>query len=676
MLKNSVIYFFLGISLCVPLYAQMDQSVDQNLKLARGADSARILIDYAEKLTTLSPEKSIEYAERAVTIAENNNVPFLAAQAAVIVGDAHFLQSYYKNAVDAYKRASDYASQSDSNAFTVEIVLKLADTYAEMQDSRAFEEYNQVLEYYRSSEEYSKVAFTNASVAELHVSLGNYDNALNTFDKAISIVKENELADAVAALQVRKARGMLVAGYNDDAKSAVKAAEKYYKSKNNKRALIEIYSIKGDLAYNFGDYNGAVSELTHSLDLAREFNDKSTISDINKKLSLISYQQEDFAKAYDYLYEYVEISDSLYASNVKRQEADKILKRQSEIQTQLESSVEEKEQSIQELEIKNLQNEVEAERAKNTRNIAILSTLVILIAGALLWYGYQIKRRANHALEEKNKKINEQNSKLEVLNKELQESNERVMASIRYAEKIQNAILPDEATMKTYFDDFYILFKPKDIVSGDFYWASRVSGINIFAVIDCTGHGVPGAFMSMIGNTLLNEIVNVKKILEPNLILEELDRSVRKSLNQDKGSNTNDGMDVCLVCYDEAAKTVKFCGAGRPLYFACDGEFSMFKGDMRGIGGRVKEKYDPFNVEIIKFQNNCLIYLLTDGYVDQNDSERKKFGSAGFKEMINNIANEPTKKQFETIVGRLSEHKGEEEQRDDITLALIKLGKS
>jgi len=197
--------------------------------------------------------------------------------------------------------------------------------------------------------------------------------------------------------------------------------------------------------------------------------------------------------------------------------------------------------------------------------------------------------------------------------------------------------LPFQNEFDKLFENF-IIFRPKDVVSGDFYWYSEVKPdkeskdlIRFLAVVDCTGHGVPGAFMSMIGNTLLNEIVNSKKILETNKILIELDKNIKISLNQKKTGNM-DGMDLCFCKFEikENSYKFQFTGAKNNLYFIKKQtkKVEWLKADRKSIGGIFKKQRKiEFTTQNINFQKGDLIYLSTDGFIDQNNFERKRIGT-------------------------------------------------
>jgi len=270
--------------------------------------------------------------------------------------------------------------------------------------------------------------------------------------------------------------------------------------------------------------------------------------------------------------------------------------------------------------------------------------------------------------------VTERTEELNDANVQLALKNENITDSIRYAQTIQSAILPLPEEMERSLEDHFILFKPKDIVSGDFYWMSETTESVLFAVVDCTGHGVPGAFMSMIGFELLNEIVQEKHILKPAEILEMLNQRVRNALKQkDERTRTMDGMDVCLCCLEKKGNCLTFAGARRSLYLVRKKdrpkpELVEIKGTRRSIGGRQKEKTRRFKQTEILLHPGDILYLSSDGFVDQSDTQGVKFGSKRFKALLTEICREPMYHQLRQLSQELSLHMKDEEQRDDITV--------
>ena len=322
-----------------------------------------------------------------------------------------------------------------------------------------------------------------------------------------------------------------------------------------------------------------------------------------------------------------------------------------------------------------------------------------VLAVFLAFVGYLLiqNQRKNKLLAAKNSKIEEQNSELQAQAEELQQNQEEIMAqrdaiaqksevlaeqndkiekSINAAKTIQTAILPYQEQMQKMFKEFFVVFRPRDVVSGDFYFAEEVDRKVVVAAVDCTGHGVPGAFMSLIGSTLLEKIVLVYKITDPATILEKLHEEVRILLRQKETSN-RDGMDLvlCVLEKQEDGKIkVYFAGAKRPLYYTEGNDTQVFtlKGTRKSIGGEQNESI-LFETQTLVLSPNSCLYLSSDGVTDQNDAERVKLGESKLKYTLSSIAQKSMDIQKKSIEDMLDIHQRGTLQRDDILMLGIRV---
>jgi ligand-binding sensor domain-containing protein/serine phosphatase RsbU (regulator of sigma subunit) len=256
----------------------------------------------------------------------------------------------------------------------------------------------------------------------------------------------------------------------------------------------------------------------------------------------------------------------------------------------------------------------------------------------------------------------------------VEEKNMRITDSIDYAQRIQNAILPERNYISSLFDDYFIYYQPKEIVSGDFYWFAEKDDKVIFALVDCTGHGVPGALMSMIGHSLLNEIINGKGIKESDQILNHLRADVIHVLKQrDTPESQKDGMDIAICVLDKKRKLLEFSGAHHSLYYIRNGTLQDIPGDKQAIGYEKREQ-QPFTKNILEVMDGDMVYLCTDGFADQKGgTEKKKFFHRRFRQLLESLHKEEMSKQKEILSETFNNWKGSHEQIDDVLVIGIRL---
>lgn len=255
-----------------------------------------------------------------------------------------------------------------------------------------------------------------------------------------------------------------------------------------------------------------------------------------------------------------------------------------------------------------------------------------------------------------------------VLSKQILEvKNRDIMDSISYAKRIQDAILPERSKIQQVFPNSFILFLPKDVVSGDFYWFKQIGDLSIIASVDCTGHGVPGALMSMIGSVLLEDIISKQQTVTPHLVLDNLHQKIVKVLKQDSAkSRSKDGMDIAICVINEKTKTLCYSGAFRPLVFVRNNEITQIKADPLPIGGTMYQRKN-YNLHHIGLEKGDRFYIFSDGYADQFGGEKnKKYMTKRFRNFLLEISPQPMEKQRDLLKKEFEHWKGEEEQVDDV----------
>lgn len=275
--------------------------------------------------------------------------------------------------------------------------------------------------------------------------------------------------------------------------------------------------------------------------------------------------------------------------------------------------------------------------------------------------------QTNEEIMQQKEEIEAQRDEIEAQRDHISKQNLEMTQSIEYAKRIQTAVMPTKDTVKSILPEHFILFKPRDIVSGDFYWLTKKNNKIIIAAADCTGHGVPGAFMSMLGISFLNEIVNVRDETKPNLILNHLRDSIKTTLSQTgKEGESKDGMDIALCTIDLVTRKLEFAGAYNPLYLIRNGELIEIKADKMPVGIHMIEK-DSFTLNEIEFKKNDCIYIFSDGYVSQfgGDSGRT-YRSIPFKKMLAIISEKPMDNQCELLEQEFEDWRGVNPQVDDL----------
>jgi serine phosphatase RsbU (regulator of sigma subunit) len=350
------------------------------------------------------------------------------------------------------------------------------------------------------------------------------------------------------------------------------------------------------------------------------------------------------------------------------------LKNQKEKITQQISMIDEQLKKISDQESKIKIQLATLEKQKLILYFVIFALLLVSFLGYYIYRGYKIKKEANIKLEEKNRtisfqkdEIEEQKNLAEAQRDQIAYQKKHITDSIMYAKRIQTALIPSLELFSDKLQHF-VLYKPLAIVSGDFYWVSAQGSKQIIISADCTGHGVPGAFMSMLGVTLLNEIVNGKHILMPDQIIENLRQGVIKSLNQVADEDSvKDGMDISVCVVDFAENILWWAGANNPLYLVRGNELIHYRADK--MPASIHYRMQPFTLHKIELRKGDAFYIFSDGYADQfGGPKQKKYMSSQLKETLVSMTDMPMLKQAERLNEIFEDWKGDSPQVDDVTL--------
>lgn len=323
-----------------------------------------------------------------------------------------------------------------------------------------------------------------------------------------------------------------------------------------------------------------------------------------------------------------------------------------------------KENELQSLRIQ--QNELEIERQRIYQIALIGGVFVILVLAGVLYSRYQIKRKGNRVLLEKNAKIEKQRDKIEAIHAELKDS-------ITYAQQIQQAMLPHGNRLTQSFPDNFVIFKPKDILSGDFYWLNDQQHLKQVAVADCAGRGVPGAFLTMMGTLILNHLIRESKRTNPQEILSLMDKLVQKTIIS---SEANLAIDISLCSIDYNSRSITFAGAKSSLFIVNKGRLKQIKGNKYSVGKGLYSSKTPLQIHHLEFSKGDTLYLMTDGFQNQlggNNGVSKKFMLIRLKDLLVEINTQSLATQKQRLEKELASWQGKENQTDDILMMALQL---
>jgi serine phosphatase RsbU (regulator of sigma subunit) len=349
------------------------------------------------------------------------------------------------------------------------------------------------------------------------------------------------------------------------------------------------------------------------------------------------------------------------------------LSQETKILQDLAAKESEKAMDLKENEIVRIRQQQELQSLQLEQSQTVLQQRKVMIISAfggiaLVLILLVMSTRAFYLKRKDNKRLAKQKKEITGMNEALNERNGEISSSIEYAKRLQTSILPSPGLLNTRIKDHFVLFMPKQRVSGDFYWWTQIEDHVVITAVDCTGHGVPGAFMSMLGVSMLREIVSKEYVSHPGVILRRLRKEVMYALKQTgEFGEQKDGMDMALVSINMENLECQFAGANNPLYLVRNGELTEFKGDRMPIA--IHQNMDKFKMHEIQLQPGDHLYLFSDGYVDQfGGPDDKKFKFKAFRQMLVDNATQPMKKQKQILERTISEWKGDRDQVDDIVV--------
>lgn len=681
----------------------------------------------SKELLEVSSEKSLIYAQQALLIAERLNYRQGIGDAIFYIASAYIELNNYSKSLEYYLRALKFY-QSYNTPGQAAALAAIGRIYFKFGDfQQALDYYWQAIELRREIEDMVGLATSLTDIGILYTASENYDKAVENFQKAIALTEKQDNLTLRGDIFLYLGDTYEKSGELGMANTYYQKAISVMKQNRDQKGEAKVYQGLGDVKKNIESYNEALAYYLQALSIQKQINDQEGISYSYLGIADLYIETDNAQRALDYLDQSQEIAQKLGQKQLIRdnyqkkaialeqlgqhQEAldnyriykayndslynESRLALITEMQTRFELATKEREnkeqrQKIQILTEQHVEQDMslrDKERNIQQQNLIILSfigiTLLTILLIVVLYRGRMKSIRANRQLQAQNLEINRQKAEIEKQSKQLEEAFMKISDSIHYAETIQKSILPSEDKLRKLLREYFVISEAKEVVSGDFYWISKIEDKIFIAVVDCTGHGVPGGFTSMIGHTLLNEIINQKQVYDPSRILELLNQGVINVIEKQM-QDIAIGMEACLALIEplkEDPKHVRitYAGAKRPLFSIRNNgvpihqqEVTELRGDREPIGFVLKSDRRYTNKTLV-VEKGSIIYLTSDGFVDQANERNKRFGTNRFKALIRENAAMSLPEQKQKFVSVLQAYKKSTSQRDDITVVGLRL---
>jgi serine phosphatase RsbU (regulator of sigma subunit)/Flp pilus assembly protein TadD len=533
------------------------------------------------------------------------------------IGNIYSINEDYERALDYYTDAKNIFEELNDNPKLLRILNNIGNIYLEQgQELEAENYYRQVLSIYEADFERSSLFDPYSNIGKIFFIRKNYDSALYYFNRSL---KKEEAADNKFGIS---------------------------------SALVKIARLQNAR----GSYWAAKNAALDAVDIAEEINAKPILLDAYSTLAEVFLHLEDLENSYVYMNQYHVMNDSIFNETSRRAIAE------------LEKSIE-LEQKEKEIALLRKESEIKDLKYQNSQLYifgSVAFSILLLALAIISFLKFKQNRKAKYLLEYQNQEILKSKQAIEVQKIKLESWNQNITDSIEYAKSIQEGIM-NKNNFKENLPSSFVYYKPKDIVSGDFYWYSRQEGCDILALIDCTGHGVAGAFMTVIANATMNQIVNEEKEIEPHKILTKLDFKVMDILKQKEVTTSNHSMDVALCKIDYDKKLVTFSGAKRPLYVVENNKLKEYKGNNYTVGEYFNSPDKKFTYQEIDIEEHQTFFLSSDGFADQfGINTQKKYLRKRFKSLLESIANKSMPEQCKSLELEMKRWQGEMEQTDDM----------
>jgi serine phosphatase RsbU (regulator of sigma subunit)/Tfp pilus assembly protein PilF len=642
-----LIIVFIALLYSSELYSQSLEELKASLSKSK-KDTNRVILlrDIAFELSMSNPKEASKYAEECLALSNEIGFQKGIALAYNTFGVINFAKGNYGKAIENYYKSLKINEKIGNKQGIASNFGNIGNAYFRESNFKNAKEYlrkaipiNQELN--------NKIGLSNnySNLGLVFLAEKNYNLALQSFNESLKINTESNRISGIAGNQNN------IGLVNIELKNYKEALKNFnyamygYEMLADSNNLSNVLNNIGEALIKFNKKQLAYDYLKRALDISRRIGAKSLEMNTHKILSQFNEGNDNLKSLY-HLKEFYQLRDSIknFEDQLKLAELNFDYK---------------EEKKNQELKLKDAEI--------SNKNFIIFSSIagliLLLVLVFIIFNRFQVKKKSALVLEEKNKLIEEKSHELQI-------KNEEIISSIRYAERIQKAVLPFQSELKENTIDYSLLFRPKDIVSGDYYWFAKNNEYLYFSVADCTGHGVPGSMLSMIGTMLLNEAIQ-KGCVYPSEILTYLDTNFRKSLiDTSHDENINDGMDLAIVLFNKSTRELFISTAGRPVLILIENKIEEVKQSSKGIGSKRAVNFEDFK---LKSDAELKVILYSDGLTDQSNAERKKFGSNKLKELVESNSKANIVEICNAIENKLDEHQLQTEQRDDITLLGITL---
>lgn len=651
-------------------------------------DIAAIYLKIAQLyIHRLNIEKASNYIEKAVNIYKASRNQKNLARAYDYYGHMNKKIGDNTKALSYYYKSLALSKHHGHKKGLAKTLKNIGLLYEDMNN------YDSALVFYKKASLYYDNIFNKEGIANVSNNIGNiyftikeYDKAIKYYKKALEIYEKANNSQGIALAANNLGSVYSVNENYQGALNYLLIAQNNYKKINDKNgSAINLKNI-GKVYNAIGKYENAFEYMKKSLDFALKNESLKDIMEAYKGLSDIHKEKNEYKKAFKYYQLYIEMYDSL-VNEEARVEIEKL-------NSKYRKSNEEKQ--IEQLYSKKKIEELRLKKNERTKNYIIAGIILISIFSIIIFISSRKKLKTNRKLKIQKEQIEKQKSeilkqrnnleklyhsltcqkeRIEIQRDIIGEKNQNITQGIKYAEMIQKAILPDEKEVRKVFYDSFVLYLPKDIVSGDFYFLEQEDRKVHFAAVDCTGHGVPGAFMSLVGFNSLSQVLNETPNSRPSGIISKLNAKVNSTLHQNHKDHTSkEGMDLAFCTYHKDTMMLEFSGAFNPLYIIRSKHLLEFKGDPYPVGISVRNQNIQYTNHTIQLLPGDAIYIFTDGFVDQfGGTKRKKFLRKRFKNTLLDISHKSMQEQKEKLMEVFNNWRGNFEQIDDILIMGIRV---